>query len=72
MHRWQLACFLLLLQKESDSFANGSWKEEWNASRFVQGLIFRWLPESFCPELIRGSVNVPEMDDQPSRGSPVF
>jgi hypothetical protein len=72
IHRWQLACFSLPLEQEGDRFADGSWKEEWDASSFVEGPIFRWLRESFLPELISGSATVPEMDDQPSTGSPVL
>jgi hypothetical protein len=43
IHRCHLACISLLLQYEGDHFAGSRWKEEWDASRFVERLIFRWL-----------------------------
>ena len=72
VHKWQLACFSFPLEEEGDHHNSDEleWRDEWDAARFVEGPVFRWLRE-FMGELMTKSATVPILDKEADdSGSP--
>jgi hypothetical protein len=54
VHRWQLACFSLVLGDTEDrNNVSGQWYDEWAIDTWMDLPIFRWLREKFLPMLVK-------------------
>jgi len=74
VHRWWLACFLLVLGDTKDcNDISGQWHDKWPLDTWVASLIFRWLRETFLAMLVKEPPEYPEpdQDDASVSGSPL-
>jgi len=63
VHRWQLACFSLVLgDKEDHNDVFRQWYDEWPLDTWVNSLIFQWLRETFLPMLVKEPAEYPKAD----------
>jgi hypothetical protein len=61
VHRWGLACFLLVLGNTKDrKEVSGQWRDESPVETWVESLIFQRLREIFLPMLVNESAEYPE------------
>jgi len=64
VHRWQLACFSLVLGDTEDrNDVPGQWYNEWPLDTWVDSPIFRWLTDTFRPMLVSAPVEYPKPDE---------
>jgi len=65
VHRWQLACFLLVLGDTEDrNDVSGKWHDEWPLHTWVESPIFWWRREPFLPMLVKEPAEYPESDQE--------
>jgi len=63
VHRWRLACFLLVLGDTEDrNDISGQWYDEWPLDTWVDSLIFQWLRETFLAMLVKEPAEYTESD----------
>jgi len=64
VHRWQLACFSLVLGDTEDrNDISGKWYNEWLLDPWVDSPIFRWLRDTILPMLVNAAAEYPEPDE---------
>jgi len=69
VHRWQLACFLLVLGETEDrNDVSGEWHDEWPLDTWVESPIFRRLIETFLPMVVKEPAEYPEPDQDDASG----
>jgi len=69
VHRWWLACFLLVLGDTEDrNNVSGQWYDAWALDTLLDSPKFRWLRVTFLPMLVNKHAEYPEPDkDDPLR-----
>jgi len=64
VHRWQLACFSLVLGDTKDrNDVSGQWYDEWPLDTWVDSPIFQSLRDTFLPILVKEPAEYPEPDN---------
>jgi len=73
VHRWQLACFSLVLGDTEDrNDISGQWYNECPLNTWVDSPIFGWLRDTFLPMLVKEPAEYPEIDeDEASNEAPL-